>query len=804
MKKDGKLVPNPCFMTEVQLPTKSLSETDSIKRHHGTMDSFITRKKPKNYETQTVQAEVVEDRAGPSATPPDDTSNPKKDDDNSLESIIEYLKKIDLKGDTILEKLSEEINRSGKSSVDSRSHQSDAMSDHLHGHKALRMAKSVQEVINNTLVKDVFVLEEGRLVCGKCPPGSGKGINCEDTSYNRNRGVAQPSWFINMKTAIERHVTKDIHIKHVRSSKAFQGKVEQKKLQIMDTMRNLSYFAVKSELSFSNFPLLLGTVSRCDVDLGNINHTRAYVTKYLECLNRVLMEDTSTWLQFKKEDDSVTVTLDVGTCQGVTLLAVLFIREKEVKLANVLMATSKKGRHLADLCYEALKMEGLVDEAVIKSKICGIVGDGAFIKGNKPFKARLQACVGKELTFRWDLLHLVNRAHIPARGKSDLEKEKETKKGSAGDRVPETEPAKLKSRRKDDQQPSDKADEADTEQHPDIDHDDSDVDFDEDPDNITAEVEVAQYFIPKTIGYIQKSAKTYRTGIKYTDLLKSTLGDFKRPKIWSSTRMVLYELELLSRFLENKIFYEVPVDVEITSSLYSLVMFCLKIILKRAQSTDISHDFVHKVIIDPDFDYGKKLMTQCLNVIVQYLSLGYYEVLDEMPDILSDPVEMKPADEKNRFFVALTKYMDFHKKNFAVQNTARTTRGAKSPDEIMLEVKLELDQYIYRLWDGIRLRLEIADTKSMNCTSYSEAPAESIFSCYERIQAGRESMTLQHVNCMLRVTREGPPAGTRSAHKISAEALELWPSSLGERFTTNTWYPGLTSSTINNIRNADK
>ena len=30
---------------------------------------------------------------------------------------------------------------------------------------------------------------------------------------------------------------------------------------------------------------------------------------------------------------------------------------------------------------------------------------------------------GKELTFRWDLLHLINRAHVPARGRIDDEDE---------------------------------------------------------------------------------------------------------------------------------------------------------------------------------------------------------------------------------------------------------------------------------------------------------------------------------------------------------------------------------------------
>ena len=60
----------------------------------------------------------------------------------------------------------------------------------------------------------------------------------------------------------------------------------------------------------------------------------------------------------------------------------------------------------------------------LKSKVVGLVGDGAFIKGNKPFKNRMEILLAKKLKFRWDILHLVNRAHVPARGTSPLEKKK--------------------------------------------------------------------------------------------------------------------------------------------------------------------------------------------------------------------------------------------------------------------------------------------------------------------------------------------------------------------------------------------
>ena len=58
------------------------------------------------------------------------------------------------------------------------------------------------------------------------------------------------------------------------------------------------------------------------------------------------------------------------------MLAVLFIYKTEVHIANVLMATSKKGEFLAELCFEGMKMGDTVTEEVLKSVICGAVGGG--------------------------------------------------------------------------------------------------------------------------------------------------------------------------------------------------------------------------------------------------------------------------------------------------------------------------------------------------------------------------------------------------------------------------------------------
>ena len=52
----------------------------------------------------------------------------------------------------------------------------------------------------------------------------------------------------------------------------------------------------------------------------------------------------------------------------------------------------------------------------MKENFNSILCEGQFVKENKPFKTTLNTLVGKSLTYRWDPLHLFNRAHIKARG----------------------------------------------------------------------------------------------------------------------------------------------------------------------------------------------------------------------------------------------------------------------------------------------------------------------------------------------------------------------------------------------------
>ena len=89
-----------------------------------------------------------------------------------------------------------------------------------------------------------------------------------------------------------------------------------------------------------------------------------------------------------------------------------------------------------------------------------------------------------------------------------------------------------------------------------------------------------------------------RTGIEYSKMKEIRRVNFKRPKIWSSTRMVVYEIEMVERFLENALHLDIPSTFLILAKRYLLTMFALKIILKYVQKLDVTCEYIEKVIVN--------------------------------------------------------------------------------------------------------------------------------------------------------------------------------------------------------------
>ena len=375
------------------------------------------------------------------------------------------------------------------------------------------------------------------------------------------------SQFSHTKKILKRHIE---HPEHGKSKKDSDKKEEELR-DVIDginrSVRYLVYYLLKTDTSFINFPVLLATVSQCGLEIGDINHSEKFPSNILPLIDVVFQENTKAWLD---DQDNVSLSLDLGTYLDLTLLVVYFIgRDGSTRLAGCDLSSSKEGIHCAELAFR-ICLEGniFITEGLLRAKVNAIVADGAFSRGNEPFKRRIRELfANNNMIFRWCVLHMCNRSHIFARGNTRLEL----------DNLSEAERRRIEALIRVDPQ--------------------------------------WQYGVSALMNYVQNFCRTWRTGVRYTQLVIET-QDFLRPKLFSSTRVCLYEYDHVKRYVEVMHYFDVPWHWTIMVRLYLLILFAEKIILKTIQKTTDQRAYVDRVFLglnlpEPE---GKTAMTLALRV----------------------------------------------------------------------------------------------------------------------------------------------------------------------------------------------
>ena len=227
-------------------------------------------------------------------------------------------------------------------------------------------------------------------------------------------------------------------------------------------------------------------------------------------------------------------------------------------------------------------------------------------------------------------------------------------------------------------------------------------------------------------------------------------------------------------------------------------MFALKVILKTCQITDVTNEYVDKVIVG---DYGEQIMKYCLKVGFNHLKDSMVDFQYEHPDVLSNNLCFVEGEE-NKFLIHLKKFINEKKELFLLEQdgSVRQTRNTVSVEEEIDTMFQVVEDFISKFWIQMKERFQLKDL-SAGPTSFSETPAESVFSVWERMSGCRPSLTLGHTVSLVRVAMEGPAVSTKDSLNLSKRALDNWPTNLGERYTTKKWKPGVISKTIAKIQN---
>ena len=142
-------------------------------------------------------------------------------------------------------------------------------------------------------------------------------------------------------------------------------------------------------------------------------------------------------------------------------------------------------------------------------------------------------------------------------------------------------------------------------------------------------------------------------------------------------------------------------------------------------------------------------------------------LIDPVPDILSTHCD----EDNNIFKKEFQKWMRKYKHLFVIDHLApgRTRNEEQCNVDDLVS---HLLSYTDTLFECINKRLKHSDT-DIGTTSWSEAPAESIFSVFKMVIHGRESLTVGHTVALCRILTNGPRTGTVEAEKLMEDAAKM-------------------------------
>ena len=251
--------------------------------------------------------------------------------------------------------------------------------------------------------------------------------------------------------------------------------------------------------------------------------------------------------------------------------------------------------------------------------------------------------------------------------------------------------------------------------------------------------------------------------------------------------MVVYEFEMVERFLDNSVFLDIPTKFLYLAQCYCLAMFALKLILKNVQKLDVSLAYVRSVIVEQKGLAAMLMATQVALDMFEGKDISYL-VND---DVLGDKTHINPPV----FFTKQLHAYVFGEKELFTETEASQERNTRAPSFTLFSAKEAIDDYTRTLWQCIEKRVKLTDLSDSACV-FSEAPAETIFSIYSRVTQGREALSISNAVALTRIAAHGPPVATKYAEELTKLAMASYQSKYGARFCTNLWVKGATSTTV--------
>ena len=181
--------------------------------------------------------------------------------------------------------------------------------------------------------------------------------------------------------------------------------------------------------------------------------------------------------------------------------------------------------------------------------------------------------------------------------------------------------------------------------------------------------------------------------------------------------------------------------------------------LKNVQRMDVSPSYINSVVLNGT---GERAMMLASKVACDFYSNDTIEYISNSPSLASDTNVCSSSE--HTFCDELKSFFDKKGHLFSKLEEPFEKNTRATPFTI-IDAKTACESYISGLWRAVADRVKYTDLSECSCC-YTEAPAEGIFSIYDRIISGREKLSIDNAVALTRVSIHGPPPATKDSEAI--------------------------------------
>jgi len=259
-----------------------------------------------------------------------------------------------------------------------------------------------------------YVLTEEAVVCTVCERKVARyTADKEDNFY----GKIQTRAFRNLKISLKKHLTRGGHMDKMQDARV-KAKLEEKYLgrerRVAAVLGSIAYYLEKKGRPQEDFTILVNLLSRAGVDVGDLNHSSYFVTKFAPVMAAAVQGRVSAYFQkpllqtgrrppAKLIADKATWKHDTRMVSGL----VTVVPDTPVPLQAFFTASKACPGGTGDDMTESLV--GVVDGIIERSQYLGLAADGATLHCNVGKK--LGEHFGKKVHDDYDPLHKAGLVH---------------------------------------------------------------------------------------------------------------------------------------------------------------------------------------------------------------------------------------------------------------------------------------------------------------------------------------------------------------------------------------------------------